>query len=56
MRCLLDFERNRSQRQGSEFVSREVEFMRWFPVAFLTNGAVIVSKWTDNACVMSPHA
>ena len=24
-------------REGSEFFSREVEFMRWFPVAFLTN-------------------
>ena len=38
LRCILDFERSRNQRQGSEFFSREVEFMRWFPVALLTNG------------------
>ena len=35
---ILDFELSRNQRQGSGFVSREVEFMRWFPVAFLANG------------------
>ena len=34
---ILDFERNKNQRHGSEFFSREVGFMRWFPVAYLTN-------------------
>ena len=40
--CIHDFEHSRSQRQGSEFFLGEVDFMRWFPVAFLTNGAFIV--------------
>ena len=39
---MLDSERSRNQRQGSESFSREVEFMRWFPLpslqmVFLTN-------------------
>ena len=42
LRRILCFERSRSQRQGSEF-SREVEFMMWFPVAFLTNGVFTVT-------------
>ena len=40
LRCILDFERSRNQRQGPEFFSREVEFMRWYPVVFLTNGVL----------------
>ena len=43
LRCILDFERTRNQRQGSKFFSREVEFMRWFPVAFLTNDVFTVT-------------
>ena len=42
LRCILDFERSRKQVQGSEF-SRVVEFMRWFPVALLTNGVIKVT-------------
>ena len=40
---ILDLERSRNQRQGSEYFSREVEFMRWFPIAFLTSGVFIVA-------------
>ena len=40
--CILDFERGRKKRQDSEF-SREEDFIRWFPVAFLANVAVIVT-------------
>ena len=46
LRCIFDFELSRNQRQGSEFFSREVEFMRWFPVAFqtpVTNGVLKVT-------------
>ena len=38
LRRILDFEHSRNQRKGSEFFSREVGFMRWFPAALLTNG------------------
>ena len=38
LRCTLDSKRSRNQRQGCEFFSRQVEFMRWFSVAFLTDG------------------
>ena len=39
---------------------REVDFMRWFSVAFLTNCVFIVTRVrrirTHNPCTMSPHA
>lgn len=40
---ILDFDLSRSQRQGSD-VPRELDFMKWFPVAFLTNCAFIVAE------------
>ena len=41
--CILDFERSRNQRQGSEFFHLgKWIFMRLFPVAFLTNGVLKV--------------
>ena len=51
MRRILDFRRSRNQRRGSEFFSSEVDFMRWFTVAFLTNGVFKSDTWrnqTDN--------
>ena len=39
--------------------SREMEFMKWFPVAFLINEVFKSETWrnrTDNPCVVSPHA
>ena len=48
-RCILDFKRSRNQRQGFEFL-REVEFMRWFPVAFLTHGVFIVTRAVSFYC------
>ena len=36
---MLDFKRCRSQ--SYESLSREVDFMGWFPVAFLINGAFV---------------
>ena len=43
LRRILDFERSRNQRRGSEILSREVDFMGLFPVAFLTNGVFILT-------------
>ena len=40
---ILDFERSRNQRQGSESFLGKWIFMRWLPVAFLTNGVFIVT-------------
>ena len=40
---ILDFVRSRNQRQGSRVFSREVEFMKGFPVAFLANGVLQVT-------------
>ena len=37
------FKRSRSQRQGSGF-SRDVNFMRWFPVALLANSVFIATR------------
>ena len=48
LRLILDFERSRNQRQGSEFFQgsgiHEVEFMRWFPDAFLIDGVLKVAR------------
>ena len=41
--CILDFECSRNQRQGSEFFSREGDFMRWFPVVSLNDGILKVT-------------
>ena len=41
LRCILDFERTRNQRQESDF-SGEVALMRWFSIAFFANGIFIV--------------
>ena len=41
---ILDFGRSRNQRQGSESFSRVVESMRWFPVPFLANGALKMTR------------
>ena len=43
LHCLLNFERSRNQRQGSELFFRGVGFVRWFTVAFLTNSMFIES-------------
>ena len=43
LRRILDFERSRNMRQASEFC-RKLGFMRWFPVAFLTNDALIMNR------------
>ena len=43
LRCILDFDLSRNQRQGSEYFPGKVQFMRWFPVDFLTNGALNVT-------------
>ena len=40
---ILDFERSRNHRQGYDFLTRERDFMRWFPVAFLANGVFLVT-------------
>lgn len=44
LRRLLDFERSGNQGQGSEFFSRVLSFMRWFPVASLTNDVLIATR------------
>ena len=41
LRRILSFERSRNQRRGAEFFLGKVDFMRWFPVAFLTNGVLL---------------
>ena len=43
LRCIFDLEHSRNKRQGSELFPREVDFMRWHPVAFLTNGVLKVT-------------
>ena len=43
LRCILNFKQGRDQRKGSEFFLGNWIFMRWFPVAFLTNGVFIVT-------------
>ena len=43
LRCILDFELSRNQRQGSEFFLGKWIFMMWFPVAFITNGVLKVT-------------
>ena len=40
---ILDFERSRKHRHCSEFF-REVDFTKWFPVAFLANGVFTVTR------------
>ena len=42
LQCILNFEHGRTIDRAMSF-SREVNFMRWFPVACLTNGVVIVT-------------
>ena len=42
LRCILQFECSRNQRQGSTF-PRKVDFMRWFPMVFLANGTFNVT-------------
>ena len=44
LRCILDLEHRRNQRKGSELFSREVDLMRWFPVALFTNDVFIVTS------------
>ena len=44
MSSILDFERSRNQRQHSKLLSRKVDFMRWFEVAFLANCVFIVTQ------------
>ena len=43
LRRMFDCELSRNQRHGSESFSREVELIRWLPVAFLTNGVLRVT-------------
>ena len=43
---------SRNQRQHSEFFSREVDFTRWLPITFLTNGVLIMSP---HALTMTPR-
>ena len=41
LRLILDFKLSRNQIHGSEFSTGEVDFARWFPVAFLINGVFV---------------
>ena len=38
------FKRSRDQRQGSEFLSRKLDFVRWSFVAFLSSGVFIITR------------
>ena len=44
LQCILDFELSSSHKLGSKYLSREVDCVRWFPAAFLANGAFMVTR------------
>ena len=59
LRCMLNFERSRNQRQGSEFFKgsgiHEV-VSRCFPHQWRFLKSCTWRNRTDNPCVVSPHA
>ena len=63
LRSILDFKLSRNRESGLRDFSGEVDFMRWYPVAFLISGVFITTQVgyelpTEDriGCVLNPRA